>query len=100
MNTLASLLAFAVDVLQLFIWVIVIHAILSWFVAFNVVNTRNRVVAAVLDGLDRFLAPVLEPIRSRLPSFGGIDVSPLLLILGILLVQRLLQGLAQDLLAA
>jgi YggT family protein len=99
MNTAAELLGFLVYVLQLFIWIIVIQAILSWLVAFNVVNLQNRFVRSVLEGLDRLLNPVLRPIRSRLPDMGGIDLSPLVLILGIMLAQRLLQGLAQDLLA-
>lgn len=100
MNTLHGLVGFVVYVLQLLIWVIVIQAILSWLVAFNVINTQNRFVYAVLDGLDRFLGPILNPIRNRLPNFGGIDFSPLLLILGIMLVQRLLQGAAMDLITA
>jgi YggT family protein len=99
MNTAAELLGFLVYVLQLFIWIIIIQAILSWLVAFNVVNMQNRFVRSVLEGLDRLLNPVLRPIRSRLPDMGGIDLSPLVLILGIMLAQRLLQGLAQDLLA-
>jgi YggT family protein len=99
MNTAAELLGFLVYVLQLFIWIIIIQAILSWLVAFNVVNMQNRFVRSVLEGLDRLLNPVLRPIRNRLPDMGGIDLSPLVLILGIMLAQRLLQGLAQDLLA-
>jgi YggT family protein len=98
MNTLAGLVGFFVYLLQLLIWVIIAQAILSWLVAFNVVNTRNRFVAGVLDFLDRFLSPMLRPIRSRLPDFGGIDFSPVILILGIILLQRLMEGLARDLL--
>jgi YggT family protein len=98
MNTMAELIGFLVYVLQLFIWVIIIQAILSWLVAFNVVNLQNRFVSAVLNGLDRVLNPVLRPIRNLLPDMGGIDLSPLVLILGVMLVQRLLQGLAVDLL--
>jgi YggT family protein len=99
MNTLAGLISFLVYVLNLFIWVIVIQAVLSWLVAFNVVNTRNRFVAAVLDGLDRFLSPIMRPIRNRLPDFGGIDFSPMIVILGVILAQNLLMGLSRDLIA-
>ncbi len=99
MNTLAGLINFLVYVLQLLIWVIIIQAVLSWLIAFNVVNMRNRFVAAVYDGLDRVLAPILQPIRRRLPDLGGIDVSPLVVILAIVLAQQLLQGLRLDLLA-
>ncbi len=99
MNTLAGLINFIVYVLQLLIWVIIIQAVLSWLVAFNVINTRNRFVAGLLDGLDRLLGPILLPIRRRMPDLGGIDFSPLVVILGIVLVQQLLQGLRMDLLA-
>jgi YggT family protein len=98
MNTAAELIGFVVYLLQLFIWVIIAQAILSWLVAFNVVNTQNRFVRAVLNGLDRFLNPLLRPIRNLLPDMGGIDLSPLVLILVAMLGQRLLQGLAVDLL--
>jgi len=98
MNTMAELIGFIVYLLQLFVWVIIIQAILSWLVAFNVVNTSNRFVNTVLTGLDRVLNPILRPIRRLLPDMGGIDLSPLVLILGIMLTQRLLQGLALDLL--
>lgn len=97
MNTLAGLLDFLVYVLQLLVWLIIIQAVLSWLVAFNVVNMRNRFVATVVDGLDRLLAPLLAPIRRRMPDLGGIDFSPLVVILAMVLVQRLLQGLAMDL---
>ncbi|MCS6987180.1 MAG: YggT family protein [Sphingomonadaceae bacterium] len=98
MHTLAGLVDFVLVVLELLIWVIVAQAILSWLVAFNVVDLRNRFVATVVDTLDRVTGPLLGPIRRRLPDLGGIDVSPVVLILGIILVQRLLSGLTQDLL--
>lgn len=99
MNTLAELIGFIVFVLQILIWVIVVQAILSWLVAFNVVNMHNRFVRSVLVGLDRFLSPVLRPIRNLLPDMGGIDLSPMILVLGIILVQRLLTGIVMDMLA-
>jgi YggT family protein len=98
MNTMAELIGFFVYLLQLFIWIIIVQAILSWLVAFNVVNLENRFVRGLLTGLDRLLNPLLRPIRNLLPDMGGIDLSPLVLILGIMLTQRLLQGLALDLL--
>jgi YggT family protein len=98
MNTLAELIGFVIYLLQIFIWVIIAQAILSWLVAFNVVNTQNRFVRSVLNGLERFLNPILRPIRNLLPDMGGIDLSPLVLILVTILAQRLLQGLAVDLL--
>jgi YggT family protein len=98
MNTMAELIGFFVYLLQLFIWIIIVQAILSWLVAFNVVNLENRFVRGLLTGLDRLLNPLLRPIRNLLPDMGGIDLSPLVLILGIMLTQRLLTGLAMDLL--
>lgn len=98
MNTMAELINFAVYLLQLMIWIIIIQAILSWLVAFNVVNMNNRFVATILYGLDRFLNPLLRPIRNLLPDMGGIDLSPLVLILGIMLLQRVLTGLRLDML--
>lgn len=98
MNTMVELIGFVVYLLQLFIWIIIIQAILSWLVAFNVVNMNNRFVAGVLNALERVLNPILRPIRNLLPDMGGIDLSPLVLVLGIMLVQRLLQGLALDML--
>ncbi len=98
MNTLAELIGFIVYLLQLFVYVIIVQAILSWLVAFNVVNLHNRFVRGLLTGLERVLNPLLRPIRKLLPDMGGIDLSPLILILGIMLAQRLLSGLAVDLL--
>ncbi len=98
MNMVAELIGFVVYVLQLFVWVIIAQAILSWLVAFNVINTQNRFVYSLVKGLDRFLNPLLRPIRNVLPDLGGIDLSPMVLILGVMLAQRLLSGLAVDLL--
>ena len=74
-------------VVELYIWCLLIWVILSWLVAFNVVNTRNRFVAVVGDFLDRITEPVLRPIRRVLPNLGGIDISPILLILLIYFVR-------------
>ena len=68
-------------VISLYIWVLVIAAILSWLVAFNVVNTRNRVVYVIGDVCYRLTEPALRPIRRILPNLGGIDISPVILIL-------------------
>jgi YggT family protein len=77
-------------VLQLYIWLLVAAAVLSWLIAFNVVNTRNPVVAAVADFLYRITEPLLRPIRRRLPSLGGLDISPVILILIIILIDRII----------
>lgn len=79
-------------VLELFIWVIIIGAVMSWLVAFEVVNTRNRFVAMVLDFTYRLTEPAMRPIRQVIPAISGIDLSPVILVLGILFLQRLLYG--------
>ncbi|HEY0439870.1 MAG TPA: YggT family protein [Xanthobacteraceae bacterium] len=77
-------------VLQLYIWILIAAAVLSWLVAFNVVNTRNPIVASVGEFLDRITEPVLRPIRSVLPNLGGIDISPVILILIIFFIQNII----------
>jgi YggT family protein len=77
-------------VLELYIWVVIASVILSWLVAFNVINTRNSFVHQIGNFLHRATEPVLQPIRNFLPSLGGIDLSPLVLILLLVFVRRLL----------
>jgi YggT family protein len=89
---LGPLLWLLTTVIELFIWLLIAGAILSWLVAFNVVNTRNRFVYLVGDFLHRITEPVLRPIRSVIPSVSGIDLSPLVLILLLLFVQQVLAG--------
>ena len=67
-------------VLHLYIWLLIAAAVLSWLIAFNVVNTRNQVVAMVGDFLYRITEPVLRPVRNALPNLGGIDISPVIVI--------------------
>jgi YggT family protein len=77
-------------VLDLFVWVLIINAILSWLVAFNVVNIRNRFVGMVDEFCRRVSEPVLAPVRRILPTLGGIDLSPMVVILGVMFLQRLI----------
>jgi YggT family protein len=74
-------------VLQLYIWLLIAAAVLSWLVAFNVVNTRNALVAQVGELLYRITEPLLRPIRQALPNLGGIDISPVILILIIIFIR-------------
>ncbi len=67
-------------VLQAYIWLLIAAAILSWLIAFNVVNTRNQVVSLIGEFLYRITEPVLRPIRSVMPNLGGIDISPIIVI--------------------
>lgn len=73
--------------LQLYIWIVIAMAIFSWLVAFNVVNTRNHAVAMIGDFLYRLTEPALRPIRRMLPNLGGIDISPVILILIIIFIR-------------
>ncbi|MGO4571934.1 YggT family protein [Microvirga sp. 2TAF3] len=77
--------------LQLYVYLIVASAILSWLVAFNVVNTRNQVVRSIWAFLDAVTEPALRPIRNILPNLGGVDISPVILILIIIFIQRLIE---------
>ena len=81
---------FLVKLIDVYIWVIIISAVLSWLIAFDVINTRNRFVATVVDTLWRLTEPALRPIRAYLPNLGGIDISPVILILVLLTVQYFL----------
>ena len=85
-----SILDIILLVLQLYIWLLIAAAVLSWLVAFNVVNTRNQVVSMVGEFLYRITEPLLRPIRNMLPNLGGIDISPVILILVILLVENVI----------
>jgi YggT family protein len=66
--------------LLMYIYLLVAAAVLSWLIAFNVVNMRNQFVAMVADFLYRTTEPALRPIRNRMPNLGGIDISPVILI--------------------
>jgi YggT family protein len=85
-----SILDIILLVLQIYIWLLIAAAVLSWLVAFNVVNTRNQVVHMIGDMLYRLTEPLLRPIRNMLPNLGGIDISPVILILLILFLQNVI----------
>lgn len=78
-------------ILQLYTYVIVITAILSWLVAFNVVNVRNDLVHSIWNALIAITEPVLRPIRQITPNLGGIDISPVILLLLIFLIEDIIQ---------
>ena len=98
MNTLYALVGIITMLLQLLIWIIVIQAILSWLVAFNVINLHQPFVRAVYTAMDRITEPLYRPIRKILPDFGGLDFSPLILLLLIQVVSMLVAGAHNDLL--
>ena len=94
MSILYSLFAALRDViviaLELYVWILIVGAVLSWLVAFEVVNVRNRFVAAVGDFCHRLTAPALRPLRRFVPVFSGIDLSPVILIFIIIFLQSFL----------
>ena len=77
-------------ILNLYMWLIIFQVILSWLIAFNVINTSNRFVYMVGDFLYRVTEPAMRPIRRILPNLGGIDLSPMVVILLIIFIRRLL----------
>ncbi|MGE0153908.1 MAG: YggT family protein [Reyranellaceae bacterium] len=77
-------------VIDIYIWLLIAMAILSWLIAFNVLNTRNRFIAMAVDFLYRITEPALRPLRRIIPSIGGLDVSPAVLILILFFVKRLI----------
>ena len=76
--------------LELYTWVIIAVAILSWLIAFNVINVHNDLVRAVWNALNAVTEPVLRPIRQLLPNMGGLDLSPIVLLLLIFFIQRVI----------
>lgn len=84
---MVPLIGFIVLVIDLYIRVVIISAILSWLIAFNVVNTSNRFVYTVAEVLYRVTEPALRPIRNVIPNLGGIDISPVILILFLLFIR-------------
>jgi YggT family protein len=85
-----ALLNLVHTVITIYIWLLIIQAVLSWLVAFGIVNRHNRVVAMVGDFLWRVTEPLLRPIRRILPDLGGIDVSPVILILLLWFIDNLM----------
>ena len=82
--------------LSVLAWIIIIQVILSWLFAFNVLNLSSQGVRAFAGALEKITAPIYRPIRKILPDFGGIDFSPVVVLLAIMVLQRLLAGIATD----
>ena len=84
------LIGFIAGVIWLYIYVVIASAIFSWLIAFNVVNARNQFVHMVGDFLYRVTEPILRPIRNIMPNLGGIDLSPVIVILLIILIKDII----------
>ena len=82
--------------LNILTWVIIIQVILSWLLAFNVLNTSSNGVRTFAVAIDRITAPLYRPIRRMLPDFGGIDFSPLVILILIQVIEKLLDGVRQQ----
>src|SRR6266436_6316898 len=78
-SPMRAVLDIVLIVLDLYVWLLIAAAILSWLIAFNVVNTRNQFVSAVAEFLYRITEPVLAPIRRMMPNLGGLDISPIIM---------------------
>jgi YggT family protein len=91
---LLALIDVVIILLKIVWWIIVIQMILSWLVAFNVINTYNAFVRGLLRGLDRITEPVYRPIRKILPDFGGLDFSPMVVLLVLWILNQVLYDVA------
>ena len=78
------------SMITIYLWIIIINAILSWLVAFNVLNTQNKFVFSVLDATYKMTDPALNKIRRYIPSFGSIDISPVILILILMFLRNII----------
>ena len=78
------------NIITIYLWIIIINAILSWLVAFNVLNTQNRFVFSVLDATYKLTDPALNKIRRYIPTFGSIDISPVVLILILIFLRNII----------
>ena len=85
-----SILILVDSVITIYIWVLIINALLSWLIAFNVLNTSNRLVYSLLDISYKMTDPLLKPIRNFLPNLGNIDISPVVLILLLMFLRNLI----------
>ena len=89
----AAVLEITYTLLELYVWALIVGALLSWLVAFGIINPYNRFVHIMGDMLARITEPLLAPIRRMLPSMGAIDLSPLVLILIIFFLQSFIRHL-------
>jgi len=77
------------NIITIYLWIIIINALLSWLVAFNILNTQNRFVYSALEVTHKLTDPALNKIRRFLPTFGSIDISPIILILALMFLRNI-----------
>ncbi len=85
-----SLIILVDQIINLYIWVLIINVIFSWLIAMSIFNTQSRIIIAIYFGTKRLTDPLLNPIRNFLPNLGGIDISPVVLILILYFIRNLL----------
>jgi YggT family protein len=90
MELMQSLALLIDKVIDIYTWIVIASAIMSWLVAFGVVNTRNQFIRFVVDFLYRITEPLLRPLRRMLPNLGGVDISPVILLLGLFFLRSLM----------
>ena len=78
------------SIITIYLWIIIINAIFSWLVAFNILNTQNRFVFSILDATYKMTDPALNKIRRFIPTFGSIDISPVILILLLMFLRNII----------
>ena len=88
-----SILILFNDIVRLYIWVLIINAVASWLVAFNIINTSNRFVYLVLETTYKLTNPPLRLIRSYIPNLGTVDISPTILVLGLLFLRHFINAI-------
>ena len=96
MAMLVALVEIADLLLNILFWIIIIQVIMSWLLAFNVLNTSSNGVRTIAVALDRLTAPLYRPIRRLLPDFGGLDFSPLVILILIQVIEKLLAGVVNQ----
>jgi YggT family protein len=89
-DAMLSLAVLIDKVIDIYTWIVIASAIMSWLVAFGVINVSNQFIRTVVDLLYRLTEPALRPIRRILPNLGGVDISPVILLLGLFFVRSLL----------
>jgi YggT family protein len=89
-DPMLELLGFISYLITLYVYIIIAGAVMSWLIAFNVINPYNQFVRSIWQGLNALTEPVLRPIRRRMPDLGGIDISPLVLILILFFIQSVI----------
>lgn len=87
MNLIVDIARILLDVVW---WIIIVQAILSWLIAFNVINTYNDMVRMIWEALQKMTEPLYRPIRKIMPDFGALDLSPMVVLLGLIIVDRVL----------